>query len=95
MFKALDHKFTQQQMAEIKKGATLVDDGNVIITELMLNFESCSTRKLNFGKINPTTLSFSPHVPWKLAIGCKGGLLYICDIRGIKILFSYNNIFIS
>jgi len=64
--------------------ASSSDDGQVVITEIVLNYESCSTRKLNFGKINPQALSFNPHNPYQIAIGCKGGLLLICDTRGLE-----------
>lgn len=70
-------------MLETQTIASASEDGNIIITEIMLTYESCNTRKLNYGKIIPLVLSFSPHIPWQLGIGCKGGMLYITDIRGI------------
>ena len=48
----------------------------------MLDCQSYITRKLNYGKLHPTCLTLSPHTAWDLIIGCKGGLLYVCDIRG-------------
>ena len=58
------------------------EDGNFILTELALKYGTYTSRKLNFGKLNPSCISLSPHNPWHLAVGCKGGLLYICDTRG-------------
>lgn len=68
-------------LLEKKILASSSEDGTIIITELLLSYGSCITRKLNYGKMIPLILSFNPHIAWHLAIGCKGGLLYICDIR--------------
>jgi WD40 repeat protein len=61
---------------------TLCEDGTVSWILLTSEHKICSIKKLNFGGKFPLLASFHPLVPWMLAVGCKGGMLYFIDTRG-------------
>lgn len=67
--------------------ASLGADGSVVVAELLFgDYHDATTKKLNLMKMPASTISLSPHTFWHLIIGCKGGLLYICDTRNSSVL---------